>query len=109
MAGCCVVVVVDLVTDVTLLPGVVVSVLSSAPPLPVCWTNGAGGGGCVDADVDVTVAIVARTVATTTPEPARMTSDLDFQRSSPGSVGANSGPVGSVTAISLRGPTPTSG
>jgi hypothetical protein len=60
-----------------------------------CW---AGGG--ADALVVETVARVASTVASTTPEPARMTIALDFERPSVGGA-VSSGPVGSVTALSL--------
>jgi hypothetical protein len=67
---------------------------------PAAGTAGPLGGGADALELD-TVASVASTVASTTPDPARMASARDWVRE-PSSGGAIwSGPVGSVTAHSL--------
>lgn len=102
-----VVVVVAAVVDVTPLLGISGRGLPpwlSPLPLPsCCWMTDAGLAGGFAALDAVTVASVAIAVASTTPEPARMTMLRDFQRSSP--AGAIwSGPVSSVTTVSLHDP-----
>jgi hypothetical protein len=74
----------------------------SEPVLPLWICTGVGWlppAGDEALDVDVTVAMVASTVASTTPPPASTTVARVFERL-PGGGAIGSGPVGSVTAVS---------
>lgn len=89
--------IVVLVTELTLLGSRTTWLLPVL--LPGSCTIGTTWDGAAALD-DVTVASVAMAVASTTPEPARMTLTLDFQRLSPGDT-VSSGSIGSGTVLSL--------
>jgi hypothetical protein len=98
VVACVVVFVVGVVVRAGTVVGIRAASLLLPSPLWIC--TGAGWLGFDEAsDVDVTVAMVASTVASTTPLPASTTSPRDFERLSGGGA-IGSGPVGSVTALS---------